>query len=333
MADGSRACRCRKGPHCRRGPRGARLLLAAALCFLCAPRAPHSAWAAPPLPRRALLAAAGLALPTPTAHGEDRLCPSGALVHLQGTSGDVFVLGVTHLSNKSAQVVRSVVQKASPDMVMVELDASRVAGLARNSTRAAKAAAPEAPSDFFTSARKATTDAALGMAAGVLRFGLDMIYRAFEKYLNTPAGTEMLAAVEEAAKVGAPVMLGDRPAQDTLNRLVEAGQSSDLGQLEQDLAISVPELRTSDLGLQALVDSATDQATAKRLRRAFKASAPELFAALVGERDEYMAANLARAARNGRRRIVAVVGSLHVQGISEALERILNLRVLDACVS
>ena len=32
-------------------------------------------------------------------------------------SGDVFVLGVTHLSNKSAEVVRSVVQRATPDLV------------------------------------------------------------------------------------------------------------------------------------------------------------------------------------------------------------------------
>ncbi|CAE7706320.1 unnamed protein product, partial [Symbiodinium sp. CCMP2456] len=78
--------------------------------------------------RRALLGAAGggLLLPVHAAFGEERLCPSGALVHLQGTTGDVFVLGVTHLSNKSAEVVRSVVQRAAPDLVMVELDASRV---------------------------------------------------------------------------------------------------------------------------------------------------------------------------------------------------------------
>ncbi|CAE6910543.1 unnamed protein product [Symbiodinium sp. CCMP2592] len=315
-----------------RRPRGSWLLLAALLCTCYTP----PTWTGPPLPRRALLGvASGLLLPVPAAFGEDRLCPSGALVHLQGTTGDVFVLGVTHLSNKSAEVVRSVVQRATPDLVMVELDASRV-GLAKNSTRSSKTTAPppaEAPSDFFSTARKASADAALQLAAGVLRFGLDLIYRAFEKYLNTPAGSEMLAAIEEAGKIGTPVMLGDRPAQDTLNRLVEAGQSSDLAQLEEDLAISVPELRTSGLGLQALVDSATDQATAKRLRRAFKGSAPELFAALVGERDEYMAANLARAAQKGKRRIVAVVGSLHVQGISEALERTLSLRVLDACVA
>ncbi|OLQ15558.1 hypothetical protein AK812_SmicGene181 [Symbiodinium microadriaticum] len=106
--------------------------------------------------RRALLGAAGgLLLPAHAAFGDNRLCPSGALVHLQGTTGDVFVLGVTHLSNKSAEVVRSVVQRATPDLVMVELDASRV-GLAKNSSRSGKTTAPppaEAPSDFFATAR------------------------------------------------------------------------------------------------------------------------------------------------------------------------------------
>ncbi|CAJ1367219.1 unnamed protein product, partial [Effrenium voratum] len=282
-------------------PRSCRRLLVLCLCL-----ALHwcpLAWLAP---RRGLLLSLGLAQSWHPASAET-LCRDGSLVHLRGTEGDAFIVGVTHLSNKSALLVREVVQTSSPDLVMVELDASRV-GLSTNTTKAPSAGSAKEDGNPLASMQRAATQAATQLAAGVLKTGLELVYKVFEDKLQTPAGSEMITAIQEAGKLGVPVMLGDRPAQQTLTRLVEASQGTDLGQLEQDLAEAVPELRVGDgstLGLQALVDSATDQAMARRLRRSFKASAPGLFAGLVGERDEFMAASLARAVRRGKRRLVA----------------------------
>ncbi|CAK0806279.1 unnamed protein product [Prorocentrum cordatum] len=190
---------------------------------------------------------------------------------------------------------------------------------------------------YLNAAADAVLDSARELGAGALRAALQILYRYVEDYLGTSAGEEMVAAMRSAAQIGVPVLLGDLPSKVTFKRISQEVGSADMQKLEEEVSMAAPELRMGALDtkadLQALLEGGRDQATTRRIRKAFKNSAPGLFSALVDERDEYMARNLLTGLRAGRRRIVAVVGSIHVPGIEERLVRLGGLRAVDACVS
>lgn len=319
-------------------------------------------------------------LPCPAALAEEvvpqrgnRVCEA-TISHLAGAAGDVFLVGVAHVSNRSAELAREAVLQARPDLVMVELDSSRIdltptqiaeaqsskamdsfsapqsAGKSRSLTvlEFGPAAQSKADNDA-TGATKASSEspwqsglgalggAARGLASDVLRLVLGLLYKLTEKYLDVSAGSEMLEAARAAVEVGAPVLLGDRPARKTLERLAEEAGKTDLQKLDDVLQavmpeVSIEEASSSPTTLQALLESTRDQSTTRLLRQAFKEGAPGLFNALVDERDAYMADNLLAALRAGRRRVVSVVGSIHVQGIEERLVERAALRVVDTCI-
>jgi len=316
-----------------------------------------------------------------------KICES-TIVHIGGTDGDIYLVGVAHLSNFSTTLARQAVQLGRPDLVMVELDRSRVAvpqaaggaaakaqeeasggGVPQKSTAGdamasdttppprkplrfldplapiQKKEVPQAPPPpqaeaakppLWQSLAQGAQGAVAGAAAGLLRKALEFGYQLAGQFLDESAGSEMVAAIEEAAEVGAPVLLGDLPAQRTLQRIVAEVPNADLDALDAALGEAVPEFGTDMIygpqDLQSKLEAARDQATTQKLREAFKASAPGLFAALVGERDEFMAAGLWAALRAKNRRVVAIVGSIHVPGITEALLRRGSLRVVDTCV-
>lgn len=268
---------------------------------------------------------------------QGRFCED-TLSHLSGPDGDVFLVGVAHLSNRSAELVRLAIRKAAPDLVMVEMDRSRVNfGGKKQQAEARQQSQVAEVSDGnpFEAVKRAAVAAAREATAAALRSGLELLYKVGEKYMDTTAGSEMLAAIQEATSIGVPVMLGDQPAQQTLLRLADEAGKTDVRLLEEDLQM-VPELQfqaSSGSDFQSALESIRDQATAQRLRRVFKRSAPGLFGALVGERDIFMAENLNKALKTGKRRIVAVVGSIHVAGISERLLEIADLRPVDACIA
>jgi len=292
-------------------------------------------------PRRVMLLSTAVVFRPELAIARENFCEA-AVSHLSGPAGDVFLVGVTHLSNRSADLARKAVREATPDLVMVELDSSRLRIKSSSTQNASQKVArdqkpPPTPERAesglgpLAAAQQAVASAVSVAATAALRTGLELVYSVAEKFANTSAGSEMIAAIEEAAKVGATVMLGDQSAELTLKRLAEEGGKVDMGRLEDELKLAVPELQGS-LSFQAMIESSTDQATARRLRRAFKFSAPGVFSALVGERDAFMAGNLAKALRAGKRSIVAIVGSIHVQGIEESLQRQADLKVIDSCM-
>mmetsp|Transcript_46945 Transcript_46945/g.150883 ORF Transcript_46945/g.150883 Transcript_46945/m.150883 type:complete len:424 (-) Transcript_46945:96-1367(-) len=278
------------------------------------------------------------------------LCET-TLSHLAGGGSDVFLVGVAHLSNESVALVRKAVRQARPDLVMVELDSSRLTVQEQQSSdgssrrglmifdptaqQEAEAQAPPLPALVAPSLVDMVSRAARDLAAGALGFLISSLYKASEGFMGEMSGAEMLAALEEASVLGVPVLLGDRPAKITLDRLVAELGSTDIAALDEALEKEFPELYYADASpqdFQAILEGVRDQATTRRLREKFRNAAPGLFSGLVGERDEFMGRNLLKSLQAGRKRIVAVVGSIHVQGIEEYLVGAAGLRAVDACI-
>jgi len=147
------------------------------------------------------------------------------------------------------------------------------------------------------------------------------------------AGEEFVIAVREGLNVGSTIILGDRDVEVTLRHITDALSKTDLKRLLS--ADSEMEKSMGKLMPQNLVDSvSSEQITkdqfatyvetmkakdnVKLLMATLKESAPELYRALVSERDEFMADGLDRL--NQYSLTVAVMGIAHVDGVENNLK-------------
>jgi len=157
------------------------------------------------------------------------------------------------------------------------------------------------------------------------------------------AGEEFVLAIREGLAINAAIVLGDRDVEVTLRRLTEALSKTDLKKLfasDSDLEQSLNSLMPGGgKGSYALSDSrsgdGSKEAVSKEQFKEFvetvkarenvrlvmsqlKATAPELYDAMVGERDAYMARGLATLDQFST--MVAVMGIAHVDGVESNLK-------------
>jgi len=155
-----------------------------------------------------------------------------------------------------------------------------------------------------------------------------------------PVGGEFVAAFKYASSKGIPVLLGDRPIDVTFDRLGQAASAQDLTKIltpdeddakelgilfgadEQDIGSA------QDLAMQ--VEVLKNRETVSLLQGYIAKKSPELYNALIGERDQYMAESLAGAIGKKYNRIVGVVGFAHLNGIEKQLQQS-GFKLVDMC--
>lgn len=196
----------------------------------------------------------------------------------------IILVPVGHVFAESIEKVRSAIESAKPDAVAVEL----------------------CPARFYAlSGRKKTDYKALLRSrlffAAILSFVQDRIARD----LGVSAGEEMLAAVEEARKRGIPVLFIDRDINETMARLSSVS-------LREKLRLFFSIRGKGDIGLEDL----KDQAVIDSIILDMKKSVPNIYRALIEERDFIMSERLKHAEFGT---IVAVVGAGHLPGMKRFL--------------
>jgi len=167
---------------------------------------------------------------------------------------------------------------------------------------------------------------------------LSRFYESIEK-LGFTVGGEFSAAVQEARSLNVPVLLGDRDVDVTLQRLAEALSRTDskrfdeavlqLSVLQRDMGLSdaVPGRGISKEELSGLVENLKKGAS--QLDEVMRTQLPEIFTALIDERDRFMASSLAQAEGDV---IVAVVGKSHMRGIAQYLTDTEGFEVIPCAV-
>ena len=128
----------------------------------------------------------------------------GNVTRLVQNDREIFLVGTAHVSKKSVDEVRRVIDELRPDVVCVELDAARYDSLRDDSGWRGLDAR-----DILRTDRAGLFLASLLFAGFQKRLG---------DRLGVRPGMEMLAAVDEARRVGASVVLADRDIQATLMR-------------------------------------------------------------------------------------------------------------------
>ena len=214
------------------------------------------------------------------------------------------LIGTAHVSRSSADAVRELSASGMFDAIAVELCQARF--------------------DALTSERK-WTDLDLYRIIRQGKAGLVMANLALSAYQRRIAeqfgiepGAEMRAAAETAKELDLPLQLVDRDLATTLKRsyanvpwykriYLSAGLALGMVSSDEIDEESIEKLKEGDI----LESTFTE----------FAEQSPELYEALIAERDRYMAARL-REENSGSegRKVLVVIGAGHMEGIARHLE-------------
>lgn len=219
---------------------------------------------------------------------------------------EYLLLGTAHVSKSSVDAVNFLLESETFDAIAIELDPARHEAMRD----------PEAwkKLDLF----QVIKSDRVGIVAANLALGA--YQRRLAEQIGIEPGAEMLAASDGAQRRNLPLLLIDRDVGLTLAR-VRAGlgfwggvklSSGMLAGLWTDESVGqddIEKLKQGDI-LQATFSE-------------FAVESPGLYRALIGERDEFMAARLRQETlQAGLRKVLVVIGAGHLAGLKRALSEI-----------
>ena len=215
-------------------------------------------------------------------------------------SDRVRVIGTAHISSSSVAAVKAQIEAFQPDIVAVELCASRHSALTSN-----RRLDKEGLLKVVKEGKAPLVMLQSLLAAEQRKMGLDE---------GEQPGAELLAAVKTAEEANLEVALIDRDIQTTLRRAWKRMKFFEkvkilwslLGDDEDEDAPEVSQLLE-------------DQDLLTSLMEELKTFSPGAGAVLIDERDAYLAGKIAALEQSSDRRILAVVGAGHLKGIEAHL--------------
>ena len=207
------------------------------------------------------------------------------------------LLGTAHIATSSVEAVRQQIAEYQPDVVAVELCKSR--------------------HDALVSDRRLDKEGLLkvikeGKAPMVL---MQSMLSAEQRKLGInegqQPGAELLAAVQAADEVGCEVALVDRDIQTTLRRAWKRMKFREKWRLLTSLLEDDDE---DDVDVNELLQDSDLLSSMMEELKGFSPGAGEV---LIDERDTYIASKIAQLGT--KRRVLAVLGAGHLQGVSSKL--------------
>ncbi|KAI3846451.1 hypothetical protein MKW92_042923 [Papaver armeniacum] len=235
-------------------------------------------------------------------HGIPGIPSDGKVIKLKNsnTGGQLYLVGTVHVSKKSAETVKKVIDYVSPDVVAVELCFKRAIGLMKWK--------PE--EDTFCKLFRSSMRAPGGLCMKIYIFILNYWYHRLHADGIFP-GLEFKVAMEESARVGALCICIDQDIDVTLLQLSKVS-SFDL--LWKAYARRRDEVKKSRQTIERHTDFIDGEYTRSFVQEMCifdKKLCPEISQVLIEDRDKYMFTNL----RCFPGKVVAVVGMAHMDGI------------------
>lgn len=224
--------------------------------------------------------------------------------HIQRDGVEYTLLGTAHVSRASAEAVKELVATGEFDAVAVELCQARY--------------------DALTAERK-WTDLDLYKIIREGKAGLVMANLALSAYQRRIAeqfgiepGAEMRAATVSAKERGIPLQLVDRDLATTLRRSYASVPWYKRMYLMAGLALGMV---SSDEIDEEAIEKLKEGDILESTFTEFAEQSPELYEALIAERDRYMAARLREEnAGASNIKVLVVIGAGHMEGLAKHLE-------------
>lgn len=227
---------------------------------------------------------------------------------------EIRIVGTAHVSQQSVDEVRAAIADYAPDIVAIELDASRFQALKRQ--------AKDPTVKDVLEVRNFNTLLVQWLLAYLQRkIGFDV---------GVEPGAEMKAAVEEAEKRGIPLALVDRDIRLTLLRFWNSLGFMEKLRMMWALILSIAEVES---GQEIDIESLKQQDVIDMVMEEFRKFSPNGARALIDERDAFIAHQLLLLkAQRPQGKILTVVGAGHRQGISKHLDNPSALPPFDTLV-
>ena len=222
---------------------------------------------------------------------------------------ELILIGTAHVSKKSAEQVKEVIEAERPDSVCIELDEQRYQTII-DRDRWKKM-------DIFKVIKEKKATFLL----------MNLVISSFQKRLAKQfgiiAGQEMIQGIESAKEIGAEIVLADRNIQITFSRIWHG--IGLWGKAKLFLAIFLSIFNDESFSEEEL-EKIKSQDTLNALLNDFTATFPRLKVPLIDERDQYLAQKIKDAPGN---KVVAVLGAAHVPGIKEEINKDHDLAALS----
>ena len=234
---------------------------------------------------------------------------SDMLHYLEYGDKNVILVGTAHVSRESAQQVSHTIQQEKPDTVCVELCQSRYQSI-RQKERWQE-------TDIVKVIKEKKSFLLLSNLL------LASFQKRIAKKFDIDPGAEMIKAIETAEEEGAEIHLADRDIRTTLSRTWRAMGLWSKIKLMLQLILSLGEVE--DIKEEDIEKMKQEDVLESLLAEVGK-SLPVLKDILIDERDQYLAAKIRNAPG---KKIVAVVGAGHVQGIKKYWNTDINIQELE----
>jgi len=218
------------------------------------------------------------------------------------------LIGTAHVSRESIEEVRGIISEEKPDMVCVELDQGRYNSITQNDTWEKLDLAK-----VFKEGKGFLLIANLVLAGFQKRLGND---------LGVKPGEEMKTAIETANENGVPFSFCDREVHTTLRRAwAKCGLWSKCKLLSALFASAFTNEKMDEKEIENLKNKNELDGMMSELANYL----PPVKTVLIDERDKYLASKIWTSTPpedNAPKKIAAVVGAGHMQGMIAHMEKL-----------
>ncbi|WP_422124269.1 TraB/GumN family protein [Planococcus sp. X10-3] len=221
------------------------------------------------------------------------------ITRLQYGDKELILIGTAHVSKRSAEQVKEVIDAEQPDSVCIELDAQRYQSVTENNKWK--------ETDIFKVIKEKKSSLLL------MNLAISSFQNRLADQFGIKPGQEMIQGIASAKETGAELVLADRNIQVTFSRIWGNIGLWGKMQLLMSVFFSIFSKETiSEEDLEKMKSQDTLSAVMDDFTKAF----PRLKTPLIDERDQYLAQKIKEAPGN---KIVAVLGAAHVPGITKEI--------------
>ncbi|MDR0516304.1 MAG: TraB/GumN family protein [Fibromonadaceae bacterium] len=213
---------------------------------------------------------------------------------------EIVLLGTAHISQESVNLVRKTIAEEKPDCVCVELDENRLKALEDG--------------ERWKNLNLREVLKKKQMASLIVNLLLASYQKKLGESTGVEPGSELKAAVEETRACNANLVLADRDIKLTLRRTWASTPFFRKFKLIATLFASIFE---SEKPSEEELSKMREQDSLSLMIEEFGKEFPELKRILISERDQFLAGRILRA--EGKK-VLAVVGAGHLQGIKNIIE-------------
>lgn len=262
-----------------------------------------------------------------------QVSPTVSLLRAEDTDNEIYLIGTAHVSQSSADEVSTLIEMVKPDTVFIELDPPRAARLIHEHQDSMEEQFEKAAGSFARYLPQVMGGGG-NRQQELLGEYIRGFYQILKRYGLVP-GVDMLSAIRSGERVGARLLYGDRDANDTMRelaatmnpRVLMRGMMTPVPASLQTAFHESMKVATQN-NMENLGDHVEQMKTREYahdmtdwMQRAF----PETNRVLLEKRDLHMSQQLHR--HCGRdRKVVAVVGLAHMDGIEREWTRLLDER-------